>query len=650
MSGPSLLRAGPQPQRIRVRLGFLLATVGLTVLAVAAYLWLSLQPAVVALAENSSPSFSLYRRLTDRAAMLSIGVEVARRVTSDSGPVSAVDLQRIRRSQARPTAPTPFSQISPRMRQTLSRVDHDIAQLETELEEFAAVATLGRRHQFAQQLRQIDSITARLNINLAEAQQRGLDDLADRSERLRGAAVRATLMVMAGAIVILVLVLVTLRTARRRISDPLARLEGGLDRVVHGDLAVKLPVERHDEIGRLVSVFNDMTHVLRDRVEEQGRFAAAGQLFAGIAHEVNNPLMAISTIAETRLGESDIDPEHAVELRQIARQSRRAAKLLAGLLRFARPSARQAGPADVGQVIDGAVDLVSYRFGVDEVDVTAQVPPDLPWGEADPSRLEQALVNLLSNAIDAVAGRPVPRLVRIEAWEANEQICVAVDDNGPGIPADLRERLFHPFVTSKGPRGTGLGLYISRQILRECGGDLRAEAGPLGGARFFLTLPRVTGNAVPSNALFSTTDRRSGTRGVTPLAGLRLLVVEDEETVRRPLCRFLERRGATVLSAPNGAVALDLLRDHPVDLVLSDLRMPVMDGIALYEELKQRHVELADRLLFVSGDLTRLAQGELGVPADRVLVKPVDLFQLERRIVEMSGVTSMATENTEGHR
>jgi signal transduction histidine kinase/CheY-like chemotaxis protein len=637
VSDSPLLGSGLGSQRIRVRIGFLLATVALTVLAVAIYLWLSLQPAVVALAENSSPSFSLYRRLTDRAAMLSIGVEVARRVANDTGPASAVDLQRIRRSQARHSTPTPFSQIPPAMRQTLSRVDHDIAQLETELEEFAALATLGRRQHFPRQLQQIDSINARLNINLAEAQQRGLDDLATRSETLRGAAVRATLMVMAGAIVILLLVLVTLRTARLRISEPLARLEGGLDRVVHGDLAVNLPAERPDEIGRLVSVFNDMTQVLRDRVEEQGRFAAAGQLFAGIAHEVNNPLMAITTIAETRLGEPEVDPEHAVELRQISRQARRAAKLLAGLLRFARPSARQPGPADVGQVIDSAIDLVSYRFGVDEVDVAAHFPPDLPWGDADPSRLEQALVNLLSNAIDAVAGQAGPRLVRVEAWEVKGELCIAVDDNGPGIPSDLRDRLFHPFVSSKGPRGTGLGLYISRQILRESGGELRAEAGPLGGARFLLTLPRVAGGAIPSNALFSTTDRRGATRGATPLSRLRLLVVEDEETVRRPLCRFLERRGAIVLNAPNGAVALDLLRDHPVDLVLSDLRMPVMDGIALYQELRRRHVELTDRFLVVSGDLTRLAEGELGVPADRVLVKPVDLFQLEKKIVELAG-------------
>jgi signal transduction histidine kinase len=624
-------------QRIRFRFGVLLGAVGVTVLAVAAYLWLSLQPGVVALTASSSPSFSLYRRLTDRATILNAGVEAARRVTYDSGAPSAVDLQRIRQSQVRPTTPTPFSQVPPEMRQTLSRVDHDISRLEVALEEFAAVATLGRRDQFARRLQLVDSINARLTLHLASAQQHGLDDLTRRSLELRGAAIQATLVVMGSAVVILLLVFFILRTARQRIIDPLARLEGGLDRVLHGDLAVKLPEDSPDEIGRLATVFNEMTRVLRDRVEEQGRFAAAGQLFAGIAHEVNNPLMAITTIAETRLGESELDTEHAVELRQISRQARRAAKLLAGLLRFARPTPRQPGPADVGMVIESAVDLVSYRFGVDEVDVAAHFPPDLPWGDADPSRLEQALVNLLSNAIDAVAAQPVPRLVRIEAWEVQGQISIAVDDNGPGIPADLRDRLFHPFVSSKGPRGTGLGLYISRQILRECGGELRAEAGPLGGARFLLTLPRVGTDRVPSNSLFTTTDRRGATRGATPLAGLTLLLVEDEETVRRPLCRFLERRGATVLDAPNGAVALDLLRTRSVDLVLSDLRMPVMDGIALYGELRRRNIELADRLLFVSGDLSRLAGGELGVPPDRVLVKPVDLFQLERRIVELAG-------------
>lgn len=296
-------------------------------------------------------------------------------------------------------------------------------------------------------------------------------------------------------------------------------------------------------------------------------------------------------------------------------------------------------------MIGTAVDLVSYRFGVDEVDVAVHFAPDLPWAEADPSRLEQALVNLLSNAIDAVTTCPRPRQVRIEAWEDAGEIHIAVDDNGPGIPSDLQERLFHPFVSSKGPRGTGLGLYISRQILRESGGELQASASPLGGARFLLRLPQSAAAAPPSDTRFANTDRRSSPRSTgTPLHGVRLLLVEDEETVRRPLARFLERRGAVVLEAPNGAVALDLLKEEKVQLVLSDLRMPVMDGIDLYAELRRRDPALAERVLFVSGDLTRLAEGGLGVPADRVLVKPVDLFYLERRIVELAG----STDDTDG--
>ncbi len=632
---------GPVPPTaggIRARLGILLGAVGLTVLLVAVYLWLSLQPAVGALTANNSPAFTLYGRLTRRAIALNSAVEAARRITTDTGATSAEDLQQIRRNQARPTAPTPFYRIPADMRTTLVLVDGDISRLETALEEFAAVATLQRRAQYAQRLQRVDSISAQLTLHLTGAQQEALGALSARSQALRQATIRAASVVISGAVLILVLVLLTLRTARRRIIEPLTRLEDGLDRVMRGDLAVHLPPGEPDEIGRLSTVFNDMTQVLRDRVEEQGRFAAAGQLFAGIAHEVNNPLMAIITVAEARLGEPEVPPEHAMELRQISRQARRAAKLLAGLLRFARPSARQPGPADIGQVIDTAVDLVSYRFGVDEVDVDVRFPADLPWADADPSRLEQALVNLLSNAIDAVISRPLPRQVRIEAWEEAGQVHVAVDDNGPGIPVDMESRLFHPFVSTKGPRGTGLGLYISRQILRESGGDLQAGAGPLGGARFLLRLPQSVGTATPIDSLFANTDRQSlPRRGATPLHGLRLLLVEDEETVRRPLGRFLERRGATVLEAPNGAVALDLLREEPVDLVLSDLRMPVMDGLELYAELRRRHTELTGRVLFVSGDLSRLAEGNLGVPADRVLVKPVDLFHLEQRILELAG-------------
>src|SRR5207245_1948536 len=163
-----------------------------------------------------------------------------------------------------------------------------------------------------------------------------------------------------------------------------------------------VPVRGSDELGRLAEHFNAMTRVLRDRAEEQGRFAAAGELLAGVAHEVNNPLMAIAAHAENRLA----DPAFAGEQRSERTQIQRPARHLT-----------------------------------------------------------------------------------VDTWVQDAQVSVAVGDNGRGVAPEIAPRLFRPFATTKGRRGTGLGLYISRQIAREAGGDLALTSPPGFGARFVLSLP-----------------------------------------------------------------------------------------------------------------------------------------------------------------
>jgi CheY-like chemotaxis protein len=215
-----------------------------------------------------------------------------------------------------------------------------------------------------------------------------------------------------------------------------------------------------------------------------------------------------------------------------------------------------------------------------------------------------------------------------------EQVFLAVQDNGRGIPEELRARIFRPFVSTKGRQGTGLGLYLSRQIAREAGGDLAVMSAPGGGARFVLSLPIAISAEYP---LPPRPPTPTPVPGQTPLNGLRVLLVDDEEALRRPLGKYLRRRGADVTEAGDGKAALAALQVSGVDVIVADLRMPRMDGLEMYSALEATRPDLALRLVFLSGDLSELsAAGRLQIPNDRILLKPVDLKTLEETVTRVA--------------
>jgi len=441
----------------------------------------------------------------------------------------------------------------------------------------------------------------------------------------------AIIVLIVGAI----LLPVALFIVRRRIWNPLTALERGIQSVSDGDLSTQVPVARDDELGTVGTHFNHMTRVLRDRAEEQGRFAAAGELLGGVAHEVNNPLMAIASHAELRLADGNLPAEQRNEMQSILRQAQRAAKLLRGLLRFVRAGEKRSAAVNMNDVVRSALDLVSYRFTIDEISIGGRLDPELPTVVGDANRLEQVIVNLLSNALDALRSVKPPRHLLVDSFidDTGSRVCVTVTDNGPGVAAEIANRLFRPFASTKGVRGTGLGLYISRQLVREAEGELDVVKHAEPGARFMVWLP-TTHPAVPTAPAAAPRPTPVPITPAKSLAGVRVLLVDDEELIRRPMGRFLSKRGAEIREAGDGVAALERLQEgFEPHVILADLRMPRMDGAEFYQRLQQERPALADRLLFLSGDITHLAsRGLAEVPRDRVFVKPVELAELERRI------------------
>jgi signal transduction histidine kinase len=602
--------------------------------ALPVYFFFRIRAAASGLAEGTAAVAPLLQDLARRVDMVDGGRRaaeraVARRTTLDRAVVDSLRWLVIRETPRVPARPFPDAVSA--LGRAVARSDAQLSQIATALA--ATAALIESRHWAAAvaRLRVVDSLDAAADKQALLVSSIGRQYLLARQQTLEAATaevLRDTILWLALGLVLLWLGLVVIR---RRILQPLSALDAGLERVSDGDLNTRLPVQGSDEVGRLGAHFNEMTQVLLGRAEEQGRFAAAGQLLGDIAHEVGNPLMAIAAHAESRIGDPTLAPGQREEMQQILREAQRAAKLLRGLLRFIRPVQRQVSAVNLNAVVGDALDVVSYRFAVDEITVGGQLDPGLPLARGDAVALEQVIVNLLSNAMDALRAVKPPRRLTVDSWTAGGRVCVGVADNGHGVAPELTGQLFRPFVSTKGRRGAGLGLYISRQIVREAGGDLVFDGGPRTGARFVATLPAAAVSEPPPPAALVAvaTPRRQR------LAGVRILLVDDEEGVRRPMAKFLNRRGAEVYEAGDGMQALALLDGQPVDVILADLRMPRMSGTELFTALESDRPQLAARVLFLSGDVSQLAEpGSRPVPRDRILVKPVELAELERRVAE----------------
>jgi signal transduction histidine kinase len=294
---------------------------------------------------------------------------------------------------------------------------------------------------------------------------------------------------------------------QRQVLRPVARLMDGIRRLGAGESGARLPVERRDELGRLASAFNDMAAKLQsaqaELVAESERtleleaelrrvetLAVAGKLATGFAHEVGTPLNIISGRAEYLLSRLPEDDPARKDLIGIVDQIDRISGIIASLLDTLRPQKPMLGAVRLSDVFDRLVPLVAHAARRRDVALDVEARADLPALCADANQLQQVLINLLVNAIEASppAGR-VDVTATEETREGREGIAIHVSDSGPGVAPELRAAVFQPFFTTK-PRGqgTGLGLAICRDIVRDHGGTIEV-ADHAGGAMFVVWLP-----------------------------------------------------------------------------------------------------------------------------------------------------------------
>jgi signal transduction histidine kinase len=269
----------------------------------------------------------------------------------------------------------------------------------------------------------------------------------------------------------------------RSVAAPVAQLQAGAARIAAGDLDTRIEVRGAPELEALARQWNGMTAALREhqgRLVESEKLAGIGRLAAGVAHEINNPLGVI--LGYAKLLRRSAAPDAAEDLRVIEEETLRAKEIVEGLLDLSRPLPAGAEPVDLRALADDVVARLREARLLEEVEVSVEGAASAP---GHPEKIRQVLVNLLRNAAEAAGagGR-----VAVSVGQRDGTAEVAVEDSGRGIDPAVRARLFEPFFTTK-PRGTGLGLAVSRAIARAHGGDLAADGAAAGGARFALRLP-----------------------------------------------------------------------------------------------------------------------------------------------------------------
>lgn len=357
------------------------------------------------------------------------------------------------------------------------------------------------------------------------------------------------------------------------------------------------------EIRGLIASSRDFTDFkrLEQQVIQSEKLAAMGQMIAGVAHELNNPLTAIVGMSDL-LRDQAGDAAGRRQLDLVNQQARRAADIVGNLLSFSRPTAAQKSLVSLNDLLARTLQLHEYALRVNNIKIDFQKEPALPPVLADANQLMQVFLNLIVNAEHAIkqdagerrsdcAGTLRVRLgtTAVTATEPSS-VWVTVQDDGPGIPPDVLPKIFDPFFTTKRPgRGTGLGLSICMAIVREHGGTIEAKEGT-GGALFRIVLPRAETQAVEAKEPVAA---KEGGDASNPLRGRRVLVVDDEGSIRELVEAGLTARGLAVHCAESGEEALARLEQavaggEPYDLVLCDVKMPGLSGDQVFAQMREK--------------------------------------------------------------
>jgi PAS domain S-box-containing protein len=394
--------------------------------------------------------------------------------------------------------------------------------------------------------------------------------------------------------------------------------------------------QSHEELKNALSALKET----QDHLIQRERLASLGELAAGVAHELNNPLTSILLHAQL-LQLHNINPDIAEDVAQIAAQSQRAGSIVRSLLDFSRQQPIQKQPIQINNVLRSATQFMAHELRMRNFTVEWRLEPQLPLVLGDAQQLQQVFVNLLNNAVQSNPKNRPGRIILSSALvtpryqndtlASGQAIRVSVKDNGQGIQKELQGRIFDPFFTTKPiGKGTGLGLSVCHGIVTEHNGHIWVKSVLGEGATFFVEMPiaavEMEEEAPGVGASGDAAPRTGGSAAPLP----RVLLVDDEESIRQATPRILGQFYDVDLAA-NGEEALAKATTAVYHLIICDIYMPEMGGIEFYNQWQQQQPDRANTtpILFISGDtVTPYLKTEIERLNAAFLPKPFDTDRL----------------------
>ncbi len=364
----------------------------------------------------------------------------------------------------------------------------------------------------------------------------------------------------------------------------------------------------YDKNNRLVGsihVAKDVSNekLLRQQLIQSEKLSAIGELISGIAHELNNPLTGVMGYSQLLQLRKDLDERARESLLKINNLALRCQKIVQNLLSFARKQKPERTLSSVNDVLERTVELRNYELSVNNIEIVRELDRNLPKTIADAHQLQQVFLNIITNAEHAMLqangrGRLV---IRSRSDIPNNRIIVEIMDDGPGIPEAHLSKIFDPFFTTKEVgKGTGLGLSLTYGIIKEHGGNVYAISRPEEGATFVIELPVISRlnddvsifpQLMPQALQFDKLVRDK-----------RILIVDDEKYILDFFIEIFRMFPMQVDTAGDGRAAMEKLLATDYDLVITDFRMPQMNGRELYQWIKQNRPHLHQRIIFITGD------------------------------------------------